>query len=302
MTVQLDGAGNCIEVEDGIAAIGSGGLYALSAARGMIDNEELCAKEIALRAMKIAGDLCVYTNHTTTMEVLSLDRLKTTGADCRPLVGYWDCRGKGAQVLYILAYCGVDYDHKVYKRGPPPEFSKSAWQSHRDELAMDFPNLPYLIDGDVKLSESKSLMKYVAKKYDPQLLGRNAEEMAKADMVSRVHDDLYDRIGKHFKNGVPEKFYGELDVVGQILANFLGEDKKFMTGANLTFVDFSVFELLDFMNIYSEGATFAKYANLRRFHERITRLPRFCDAWADNSKLIKEPFKYGQMAAIAMSI
>lgn len=67
MTVQLDGAGNCIEIEDGVSAIGSGGLYALSAARAMIDNEQLCAQQIAKRAMKIAGDLCIYTNHETTM-------------------------------------------------------------------------------------------------------------------------------------------------------------------------------------------------------------------------------------------
>ena len=44
-------------------------------------------------------------------------------------------------------------------------------------------------------------MKYIAKKYDQGLLGRDAEEMAKADMVSRVHDTLYDRIGVHYKNG-----------------------------------------------------------------------------------------------------
>ena len=44
ITVQMDGEGNCIEVEDGIAAIGSGGLYALSAARGMIDNDKLSAQ------------------------------------------------------------------------------------------------------------------------------------------------------------------------------------------------------------------------------------------------------------------
>jgi ATP-dependent HslUV protease subunit HslV len=80
VTVQLDGAGNCIEIEDGVAAIGSGGLYALSAARGMLDNENLCAKEIARRSMKIAGDLCIYTNHTTTMEVLKapLEKLEGT--------------------------------------------------------------------------------------------------------------------------------------------------------------------------------------------------------------------------------
>ena len=61
--VQLDGAGNCIEIEDGVAAIGSGGLYALSAARGMLDDERLSAQDIAKRSMGIAADLCVYTNH-----------------------------------------------------------------------------------------------------------------------------------------------------------------------------------------------------------------------------------------------
>ena len=70
MTVLLDGTGNCIEIEDGVVAIGSGGLYATSAARGMIDNERLNAEEIAHRSMKIAADLCVFTNHNTISEVL----------------------------------------------------------------------------------------------------------------------------------------------------------------------------------------------------------------------------------------
>ena len=57
-------------------------------------------------------------------------------------------------------------------------------------------------------------MKYVAKKYDPALLGRNAEEMAKADLVSRVHDTLYDQIGVHFKKGDPVNFSLQIDIVG----------------------------------------------------------------------------------------
>ena len=73
LTVQLDGAGNCIEIEDGVSAIGSGGLYALSAARGMLDDERLSAEDIVKRSMKIAADLCVYTNHKTTMEVLQVE-------------------------------------------------------------------------------------------------------------------------------------------------------------------------------------------------------------------------------------
>lgn len=63
LTVLVDGSGNCIEIEDGIVAIGSGGLYAQSAAKALIDIEGLSAEEIVTRSMKIAGDLCIYTNH-----------------------------------------------------------------------------------------------------------------------------------------------------------------------------------------------------------------------------------------------
>lgn len=109
ITVQLDGAGNCIEIEDGVAAIGSGGLYALSAARGMIDNDRLSAQEIAQRSMKIAADLCIYTNHNTTIEVLQVKKPEIDSVQ-KLVVGYWDVRGKCAPLNYILAYCGVDYE------------------------------------------------------------------------------------------------------------------------------------------------------------------------------------------------
>ena len=219
----------------------------------MMDNDELCAQEIAKRAMKIAGDLCVYTNNTNTIEVYQKPHPELPIEE-RPTLGYWDVRGKGAQVHYLLNYCAVDYNQKIYKRGPAPEFSKSAWLKHRDEVELQFPNLPYLIDGEVKLTESKSIMKYIAKKYDERLLGRTPEEMAKADMVSRVHDSLYDRIGKHFKDGNSDEFNLEIEVVGQILASYFSKNcKEFAAGSNLTFVDFSMFELLDFMNHYSEG-------------------------------------------------
>lgn len=73
ITVLLDGSGNCIEIEDGLVAIGSGGLYAQSAAIAMMDNDYLTAEDIARKAMHIAGDLCVYTNHTNTIEILIKD-------------------------------------------------------------------------------------------------------------------------------------------------------------------------------------------------------------------------------------
>ena len=74
ITVLVDGAGNCIEIEEGVVAIGSGGLYAHSAATALIDIDELTAEQIAHKSMKIAADLCVYTNHTHMIEIIENKR------------------------------------------------------------------------------------------------------------------------------------------------------------------------------------------------------------------------------------
>jgi len=66
----LTGNGDVLEPEDGVIAIGSGGNYALAAARALITIDGLSAEEIARRAMKIAAEICVYTNTNVTMEVL----------------------------------------------------------------------------------------------------------------------------------------------------------------------------------------------------------------------------------------
>lgn len=66
----LSGTGDVLEPEDGLIGIGSGGAYALSAARALIDIDSLDAEAVARRAMKIAGDLCIYTNHSLTLESL----------------------------------------------------------------------------------------------------------------------------------------------------------------------------------------------------------------------------------------
>ncbi len=71
------------------------------------------------------------------------------------------------------------------------------WLMKKHYLGLDFPNLPYIIDGDVRMSESKSIMAYFCRKHRPELLGRDAAETALADMISRIHDDLHAKFGKH---------------------------------------------------------------------------------------------------------
>jgi ATP-dependent HslUV protease subunit HslV len=66
----LSGTGDVLEPDDGILAIGSGGAYALAAARALITKTDMTAKEIAVEAMKIAAGICVYTNDQITVKEL----------------------------------------------------------------------------------------------------------------------------------------------------------------------------------------------------------------------------------------
>ncbi|HET7842758.1 MAG TPA: ATP-dependent protease subunit HslV [Xanthomonadales bacterium] len=64
----ITGNGDVLEPEHGLIAIGSGGPFAQAAAKALLENSELGAREIVERALKIAGDICIYTNHNTTIE------------------------------------------------------------------------------------------------------------------------------------------------------------------------------------------------------------------------------------------
>lgn len=66
----ISGDGNVIEPESGVCAIGSGGNYALSAARALLENTDMTAEQIARKAMKIAGDICIFTNHNVVLETV----------------------------------------------------------------------------------------------------------------------------------------------------------------------------------------------------------------------------------------
>jgi len=69
-TFILSGTGDVIEPEDGVSAVGSGGAYAQAAARALLENTDLSAREIVEKAMKIASEICIYTNNNVIIEEL----------------------------------------------------------------------------------------------------------------------------------------------------------------------------------------------------------------------------------------
>ena len=90
-------------------------------------------------------------------------------------LGYWATRGRGQVLRLLLAYSGLDWEEKTYK-------DPSQWFGAGDKakLGFDFPNLPYLINGDFKLTESIAIAKYIIRKSEKKdLLGKNVEDEAK---------------------------------------------------------------------------------------------------------------------------
>ena len=72
-TFLLSGTGDVIDPDEGIATIGSGGSYALASARALMQNTDLSAREIAVKSLKIAGEICIYTNDQMTIEELKAE-------------------------------------------------------------------------------------------------------------------------------------------------------------------------------------------------------------------------------------
>jgi ATP-dependent HslUV protease subunit HslV len=66
----ISGNGDVIEPEEGLMAIGSGGAFAQAAARGLLDNTELSARDVVEKGLAIAADICIYTNHNRVIEEL----------------------------------------------------------------------------------------------------------------------------------------------------------------------------------------------------------------------------------------
>ena len=81
------------------------------------------------------------------------------------ILGYWKIRGLAAPIRYMLHTLGVTFQDITYDTGDAPDFDKSSWLDVKETLGLEYPNLPYLIDGEVKLTETIAIMQYIARRY-----------------------------------------------------------------------------------------------------------------------------------------
>lgn len=101
----------------------------------------------------------------------------------KPTLGYWNIRGLGAPIRYLFYYLGVDFEDKQYPYGPAPEYSRDAWMNEKFTLGIEMPNLPYLIDDEIRMSESVAIMKYICMKWNADLVNPDPVTFARTEML-----------------------------------------------------------------------------------------------------------------------
>lgn len=202
--------------------------------------------------------------------------------EAKPVLGYWHIRGLSEALRYMLKNIGVDFEDRTYTQGPAPSFDTSAWTDAKDDLGMSFPNLPYFLDGDFKISETMAIAQYIGLRYKPEFVGTTIQEKGLVAQLGGVVIDIKnymshncyspdfnkDRVVKDVKEELPK------------LVTFLGE-KKFLIGDQITWPDFFFFETLEMLEALQSGSVAEVSGKLVEYRNRIAALPGVAERIAE---------------------
>lgn len=194
-----------------------------------------------------------------------------------PVVGYWDTRGLGQYIRNLLVYKAVHFEDRRYKFGPPPEYERSDWLREKFTLGLKFPNLPYYIDDKVKITQSLAIMRHLGRKYG--LSWTNDAEALELDVLEQQARDLaWGFVMTLFNPNFEEarkKYEDNLDNVLKPWAEHL-QGKQWVLGDRLTYVDFMLYEALDWHKEFKEAAL-EEYPVLQEYVQRFENLPNLKD-------------------------
>ena len=166
-------------------------------------------------------------------------------AGARPVFGYWKARigPRGSINRHLLGYAGVDFEDRRYSAAGP-----LYWRDDKPNLGFDFPNLPYIIDGDFKITESKAVSYYICHKWAPGLLGATPQEKGAIVMMQNVVTDwVWTFFGMAMKSSEPpsaDEVYAKAKIGLEPIVAYLG-DKNWLCSAEVSMSDFLVWEGLE---------------------------------------------------------
>jgi len=180
---------------------------------------------------------------------------------------YWNIRGLGEPIRMMLEYLGVKYENK-YKA------SIEEWVKEKNQIGIELHNLPYIVDGDVKLTQSFAIMRYLARKHKT-LLPKTELETQQLDKGEGITVDLrfvfallaynpeFEKMKDGFINELPTKIHGLEEILGK---------RKWVAG-ELTHVDFCLCEILDHIELCFPGC-FKNNPNITKYKATFEAIPQ----------------------------
>uniref|UniRef100_I3M9C9 Glutathione S-transferase n=1 Tax=Ictidomys tridecemlineatus TaxID=43179 RepID=I3M9C9_ICTTR len=210
-------------------------------------------------------------------------------------LGYWDIRGLAHPIRLLLEYTDSSYEEKRYTMGDAPDYDRSQWLSEKFKLSLDFPNLPYLIDGVHKITQSNAILRYIARKHN--LCGETGEEKTRVDILENQAMDTRMQLAMvcyspDFEKKKPE-YLETLPEKMKLYSQFLGKHPWF-AGDKITFVDFIAYDVLDQHRLF-EPKCLDAFPNLKDFMSRFEGLKKI-SAYMKSSRFLPKPM-YSKMAA-----
>ncbi|XP_070124662.1 glutathione S-transferase Mu 5 isoform X5 [Equus przewalskii] len=201
-------------------------------------------------------------------------------------LGYWDIRGLAHAIRLLLEYTDSNYEEKKYTMGDAPDYDRSQWLSEKFKLGLDFPNLPYLIDGAHKITQSNAILRYIARKHN--LCGETEEEKIRVDILENEIMDTRMALARlcynpDFMGGGPQQesndhteklkpeYLEALPETVKLFSQFLGK-RPWFAGDKITFVDFLAYDLLDRLRMF-EPKCLDAFPNLKDFIARFEVIP-----------------------------
>ena len=194
------------------------------------------------------------------------------------VIAYWKIRGLAQPARLILGYGKADFEDRMYECGDAPTFDRSSWNNVKHTFGLDFPNLPYLIDDEVKITQSNAILRYLARKFD--LIGETEEQIVRMDMIENQAMDFRNGFTRLCYGSNKDNFKEKSEIYKEQVKNILGMFDKFLgiahkwfAGEKLTFVDFIMYEALDHHRLFAEKLL-EPYDNLKTFMKNFEALPQ----------------------------
>merc|ERR1712226_899514 len=199
-------------------------------------------------------------------------------------LGYWNIRGLAEPIRYLLKYAEIEYTERLFQLKPEEDggetynfttsYQKSDWGVLKPTQPHDFPNVPYLTDGEQHITQHQAIMAYISRKHNI-LMPQSAEEHWRVDMINGVKWDWMTKFGLmcygfdgQGENALQLYTDNELPIWRKKMDDYFGKH-KYCAGETLTYADLGMFEMMDMHQEIVAKDCFKDEANILAFMERI---------------------------------